>query len=148
MVEVTPQRIAMVPITLKDGTHIPVGTRVAWAGPQHSSDPRTTPDPAKFDPMRNYRKRHAGTDGENLNRFMAGQTDRDNMSFGYGNQICPGRYFAIFEIKMMLMRLLQAFDFAAPPGKGKNWSRTIYADENVILDPFAKVMMRKRQNTG
>ncbi|KAK8036504.1 hypothetical protein PG991_001641 [Apiospora marii] len=139
----TPQRIAMVPITLKDGTHIPVGTRVAWAGPQHSLHPSITPHPATFDPLRNYRKRHASE--ENRKRFMAGQTDPDNMSFGYGNQICPGRYFAVFEIKMMLMRLLEAFDFAAPPGKGKGWPRTIYADENVILDPYAKVMMRKRQ---
>lgn len=141
----TPQRLAIVPITLKDGTYIPAGTRVAWAAPQHSLQPSITPDPTKFDPLRNYRKRHAGTGGENLHRFMAGQTDPDKMYFGYGNQICPGRYFAVFEIKMMLMRLLQAFDIAAPPGKGRDWPRTIYVDENVILDPYAKVMMRKRQ---
>lgn len=64
----------MVPITLKDGTHIPKGTRIAWPGPQHAFDPKITPDPETFDPMRSYRKRHDGN-GENLQKFMAGQTN-------------------------------------------------------------------------
>lgn len=134
----------MVPITLRDGTYIPKGTRIAWAGPQHALDPNVTPEPDKFDPMRSYRKRHANG-GENLHKFMVGQTDPNNMSFGYGNQVCPGRYFAVGEIKLVLMRLLQEFDFASVKGKGR--PRTIYADENVILDPFAKIMMKKRDIT-
>ncbi|KAI0889376.1 cytochrome P450, partial [Annulohypoxylon maeteangense] len=138
----TPQRLAMVPLTLKDGTHIPEGTRIAWPGPQHAFDPTITPDPDTFDPMRSYRKRHTGN-GQNLHKFMAGQSDPDNMSFGYGGQVCPGRYFAVGEIKLVLMRLLQEFDFASPRGNGH--PRSIYADENVILDPYAKVMMKTRQ---
>ncbi|KHN93731.1 Cytochrome P450 [Metarhizium album ARSEF 1941] len=141
----TPQRIALVPLTLKDGTHIPKGTRIAWAGPQHAFDPVTTPDPEMFNPMRSYHKRHANG-GENVHKFMAGQSDPDNMSFGYGNQVCPGRYFAVYEIKLVLMRLLQEFDFEFPQGKRR--PRSVYADENVILDPHAKVMMRKRKNVA
>ncbi|KAI4597404.1 hypothetical protein KJ359_004510 [Pestalotiopsis sp. 9143b] len=137
----TPQRIAMIPITLKDGTHIPVGTRIAWPGPQHAFDPNVTASPKAFDPMRSYNKRYAGS-GENLNKFQCGQTDPDNMSFGYGNQVCPGRYFAVCEIKLVFMRLIQNFDFASANNGVR--PRTIYADENVILDPYAKVMMRKR----
>lgn len=133
----------MVPIILKDGTQIPVGTRIAWAGPQHAWDPKVTPEPERFDPMRSYRKRHTGN-GDRVNKFMAGQSDPDNMSFGYGGQVCPGRYFAVCEIKLMLMRLLQEFDFASPAGKSSR-PKPIYADENVILDPYAKVMIKKRR---
>lgn len=139
--QVTPRRIAMVLLTLKDGTYIPKGTRIAWAGPQHAFDPVITPDPDKFDPMRSYRKRHNGN-GQNLHKFMVGQSDPDNMSFGYGGQVCPGRYLAVGEIKLVLMRLLQEFDFASP--KGNVRPRSIYADENVLLNPYAKVMMKKR----
>lgn len=131
----------MVPLTLKDGTQIPKGVRIAWAGPQHAFDPNITPEPDKFDPMRSYRRRHTGND-ENINKFMVGQSDPDNMSFGYGNQVCPGRYFAAGEIKLVLMRLLREYEFASPGGKKR--PRSIHADENVILDPYAKVMMKRR----
>lgn len=138
----TPQRIATVPITLKDGLVIPKGTRIAWAGPQHAFDPSVTAEPQKFDPMRSYRRRHSGRP-EDLSKFMVGQTDPDNMSFGYGSQVCPGRYFAVGEIKLILVRLLREYEFA-PVGAAR-CSKNLHFDENVILDPRVKVLMRRRQ---
>lgn len=114
-----------------------------------------TPNPHAFDPMRSYRKRRAGRDGENMHRFVVGQTNPDDMSFGYGGQACPGRYFAAAEMKLLLMRLLREFDFAPSSevavgegvGEGvRKRPRSITADENVILDPAAKVMMRRRRD--
>ncbi|KAI9148468.1 Cytochrome P450 monooxygenase ATR4 [Paramyrothecium foliicola] len=136
----SPQRMTIVPLVLKDGTMIPKDIRIAWAGPQHGFDPIVNVNPRRFDPLRSYRKRHANT-GQNLNKFMAGQSDPHNMSFGYGSQVCPGRYFAVGEIKLVFMRLIQEFDFALPKGKGP--PRVIHADENLILDLFAKVRMKK-----
>lgn len=141
----------MKPMVLKDGTRIPQGSRIAWPGPQHAHDPSVTPSPHAFDPMRSYRKRRAGRDGENMHRFVVGQTNPDDMSFGYGGQACPGRYFAAAEMKLLLMRLLREFDFApsseAAVGEGvRKRPRSITADENVILDPAAKVMMRRRRD--
>ncbi|KAF2191565.1 cytochrome P450 [Zopfia rhizophila CBS 207.26] len=135
-----PQRLAVVPITLKDGTHIPAGTRIACANHNILNDPLTTPNPDQFDPMRSYRKRHES--GE-LNKHLAGQTDKDNLSFGHGKQACPGRYFAVGEIKMILARLLLEFEFKYPEGKSR--PRNFYADENVFPDPWARLMMRKRR---
>lgn len=66
--------------------------------------------------MRSYRKRYANN-GELINRFTAGQTDKNSLSFGYGGQACPGRYFAVAEIKLVLMRLLLEFDFKLEEGK-------------------------------
>ncbi|KAF2477644.1 cytochrome P450 [Lindgomyces ingoldianus] len=135
-----PQRLAVVPITLKDGTHIPAGTRIACANWNILNDPSTTPSPDTFDPMRSYRKRHES--GE-FNKHLAGQTDKDNLSFGHGKQACPGRYFAVGEIKMILARLLVEFEFKYPKGKGR--PSNFYADENVFPDPWARLLMRKRR---
>ncbi|KAJ8132102.1 hypothetical protein O1611_g1523 [Lasiodiplodia mahajangana] len=138
-----PQRIALVPLTLKDGTKIPVGARIAWAGHHHANDPDVIPNPDTFDPMRSYRKRYANN-GELINRFTAGQTDKNSLSFGYGGQACPGRYFAVAEIKLVLMRLLLEFDFKLQEGKTR--PKIMHADENVFMDPHAKLMMRIRKD--
>lgn len=138
--EVTNQRLATVPITLKDGTHIPVGTRIACANADILNDPEITPYPEIFDPMRSHRKRHET--GE-LSKYQAGQTTKSNLHFGYGRQACPGRHFAIGEIKMILGRLLLEYEFKYPEGKGR--PRTLYAGENAFPDPRAKLMMRKRR---
>lgn len=138
----TPQRFAAAPITPKDGLVIPKGSRIAWPGPQHAFDPKVTAEPERFDPMRNYRKRHSES-SEDLSKFMVGQTDSDDMSFGYGNQACPGRYFAAGEIKLVLFRLLRENEFAPAGATGR--PRNIHFDENVIMDPQAKVLMRSRK---
>ncbi|KAK8103052.1 cytochrome P450 monooxygenase [Apiospora sp. TS-2023a] len=134
-------RIALQPLTLKDGTQIPQGARIAWAGHELANDPAVVADPARFDPLRSYRKRHTDY-AKNKNKFTAGQTNADSLSFGYGGQACPGRYFAVAEIKLVLMRLLLEFDFRLPPGKERPATR--YADENVFMDPHAKLLMRTR----
>ena len=91
--------------------------------------------------MRNYRKRYAGN-GENKLKFTAGQSDPTSLAFGYGGQACPGRYFAVHEIKMLLSRLLEEYEFKYPAGKTR--PKTSYADENVFIDTDAKLMMRMR----
>ncbi|KAI2637164.1 cytochrome P450 [Hypomontagnella submonticulosa] len=136
-----PQRVALESLTLKDGTHIPAGSRIAWAGHHHLNDPSVTATPELFDPMRSYRKRHSSPD--NMNKHLAGQTSTDNVTFGYGKLACPGRAFSVGEIKLILARLIHQFEFKFPDGKSR--PLTMYADENVFADPNGRVMMRIRQ---
>ncbi|KAI1213723.1 cytochrome P450 [Annulohypoxylon truncatum] len=136
-----PQRVALETLTLKDGTYIPAGSRISWAGHHHLNDPAVTPEPELFDPMRSYRKRHSSAD--NMNKHLAGQTNTDNVSFGYGKLACPGRAFAVGEIKLILARLIHQFEFKFPDGKSRPVN--MYADENVFPDPEGRVMMRLRQ---
>ncbi|RYP67897.1 hypothetical protein DL771_007005 [Monosporascus sp. 5C6A] len=136
----SPQRVAIESITLKDGLHIPAGARVGFPHHQYQMDPSVTPDPDKFDPLRSYRKRRASPDM--INKFQAVQLDLSNLTFGYGSQACPGRFFAVTEIKMILARLLHEYDIQFPPMKAR--PQTLHPDENVFLDPNAKLMMRKR----
>lgn len=138
---VNPQRLALQPYTLKDGTYIPQGCRIAFANGEHQMDPEVVRDPSAFDPMRGYRKRQLSKDEHN--RYQATMTDvNNNLTFGYGNQACPGRFLAVAEIKLILARLITEFDFKYPDGD--TVPETLTADENVFLRPGAKLMMKKR----
>ncbi|KAI1119860.1 cytochrome P450 [Nemania abortiva] len=137
-----PQREVLGSLTLGDGTHIPKGSRICWAGSSHTNDPSITPNPELFDPMRSYLKRHSSPD--QINKHIAGQTSPDNLSFGYGKAACPGRQFAVHEIKMLIARLITEYDFKFPDSQNSR-PKTIDADEFTFTDPKAKLMMRLRQ---
>ncbi|KAI1130862.1 cytochrome P450 [Nemania abortiva] len=137
-----PQRVLAEALTLKDGTHIPKGSRICWAAYDHMNDASVTPNPEVFDPMRSYRKRYASP--EQQHKFLAGQTSPDSLAFGYGKPACPGRYWAIGEIKLILARLILQYDFRFPEGV-QSRPRTFYADENMFPDPNARIMMRLRE---
>ncbi len=132
---VAPQRVALAPITLRDGTHIPAGSRISWAAHHHRNDPTVTPEPERFDPLRSYRKRHASPN--NMNKHLAGQTSTYNLSFGHGKLACPGRAFSVGEIKRILARLVEQFAFKFPEGKAR--PKNLYADENVFPDPGGRL---------
>lgn len=46
---------------------------------------------------------------------------------------------------MLVARLITEFDFKYP--EGKSMPETLTADENVFIDPSARLMMRKRKIT-
>ncbi|KAI0479498.1 cytochrome P450 [Xylariaceae sp. FL0804] len=140
----SPQRVVLQPYTLEDGTHIPKGCRIAFANSVHQMDPAVTPDPERFDPMRSYRRRQ--TSPEESLKSQAVLTDvNHNLTFGYGSQACPGRFFGVAEIKILVSRLIADFDFKYP--EGKSMPKGLTADENVFIDPSAKLMMRRRKFT-
>ncbi|KAK5628872.1 hypothetical protein RRF57_004587 [Xylaria bambusicola] len=137
-----PQRLALQSLTLRDGTHIEAGTKISFANYHHMHDPEVVPDPNTFDPMRSYRKRQASP--EEHHRHQAWLTDiNENLSFGYGNQACPGRFFAVAEVKMVIARFLDNFEFKFPEGKSRPLMK--FADENSFIDPSARLLMRKRK---
>lgn len=121
---------------------MPAGAKIGFPSFEHQHDPAVvTPDPALFDPMRSYRKRHAAP--EERNKHLAGQPHPDNLVFGYGTQACPGRHFAVAETKLILVRLLSEYDVRHVEGKSR--PRTFYAGDNAFLSPGATLMMRKRK---
>ncbi|KAI1428890.1 cytochrome P450 [Xylaria sp. FL1777] len=142
LIILVPQRIALEPLTLKDGTHIPKGSRICWAGSSHMNDPSVTPRPEVFDPMRSYRKRHSSAD--QMNKHLAGQTSPDNLGFGYGKLACPGRHFAVGVTKLVLARLLVEYEFKFPDHVTSR-PKTLNADEFLFTDPGTKIMMRLRR---
>ncbi|PWY88591.1 cytochrome P450, partial [Aspergillus sclerotioniger CBS 115572] len=138
-----PQRLAYQDIILKDGTLIPKGSRLAFANHEHSMDPTVYPNPQSFDPMRSYRKRMSHPDQRD--RHKAGMTHPDNLAFGYGNQACAGRQFAVAEIKLIMARLLYDFEFEFPADQNaRGRPRTLHINENCFTDQEARLLMRRR----
>ncbi|KAI9902259.1 hypothetical protein N3K66_004076 [Trichothecium roseum] len=141
-VYINPTRAVLQPLSLKDGTQIPAGASVSWAGYDYVNDPSVTPNPERFDPMRSYNRRYANGGAES-HKYTAGQPSKENLVFGFGSQACPGRYFAINEIKLLLARVLLMYDFKWPEGKTN--PSNLHINEFCIVNPTAKVMMKRRQ---
>ncbi|KAL8952796.1 MAG: hypothetical protein Q9222_001300 [Ikaeria aurantiellina] len=136
-------RLAMEPITLSDGTHLPKNTFIAIPSASILYDPAIVPDPYTFDAFRNYRKRQEP--GES-HRHQYAMVDKDHMHFGHGKHACPGRALAANELKLILSKFLLGFEIKYPEGKGR--PKNLMINEFVIGDMFAKVMIRKRKKVS
>ena len=78
-------------------------------------DEKLTPGAHEFDPMRFYKQRQY-PDEANLHQFTT--TEKNSLDFGYGKWACPGRFFAMYEIKLILAYLLLKYEFKFP-GEGE-----------------------------
>ncbi|KAL8941933.1 MAG: hypothetical protein Q9216_001961 [Gyalolechia sp. 2 TL-2023] len=133
-------RLALEPITLSDGTHLPRGTFVAIPSASILYDPSIVPDPYTFDAFRNYRKR---LEPGQSTRHQYAMVDKEHMHFGHGKHACPGRALAANELKLIVARLVMDYEMKYPAGKGR--PKNLMINEFVIGDMFAKVMIKRRK---
>ena len=87
---------------------LPAGTLVMCLMRAGATDERRFPDAQAFEPERW------------LSGPSAGSAKRVAMPFGAGPRLCPGRYLAILEMKMVIAMLLAGFEIesvTAPDGK-------------------------------
>lgn len=122
-------------ITLPNGVTLPPGTSVGvectmW------SDAETYPSPEKFDGYRFLRMREAGDDTAVLSA-----TNQKHVAFGLGRSICPGRFMAANEVKVLIARLLLDYDIRLEEGYEP---RIIHHGFEMLSDPLARVEVRRR----
>lgn len=117
-------------ITLPKGTHISVPAAELLQGQEFDSS---------FDGFRFSRKRQ---DAGNAHKYQFATTDKNSLHFGHGKYACPGRFFAAYEIKMILSHLLMDFDIKFPPEGSR--PQVFSADEVLLPDPSTKVLIRRR----
>jgi len=60
-----------------------------------------------------------------------------------GTHACPGRFFASYEIKMLIAQLLENYDFKLENGVER--PEDIKVDIRVVPNPMAKVLFRNRK---
>ncbi|KAI1827034.1 cytochrome P450 [Xylaria intraflava] len=133
------QRKAMVPIDLSNGFHIPAGTIVQCNTNMLDEAPDNWGDPNAFDGLRFFKLR---SKPEDANKFQFASTSYDSMQFGFGNDACPGRFFASNQIKIVLAYILSHYDIKfgdGVVGRPKN----IMFEVNVLADPAAQVFFKK-----
>jgi len=135
---VSMRRKALDGIRLHDGLEIPKGAFIVVSTHQ-MWDPTIYPEPEKYDGYR-FLKRSQIQGHEKDSQFST--PSLDHMGWGYGKQACPGRFFAIDVIKVLLCHMLLKYEWKLPEGY-----RPVVRKVGLRLqaDPAAKLLVRRRQ---
>ncbi|KAL2135133.1 hypothetical protein VTI74DRAFT_9726 [Chaetomium olivicolor] len=105
--------------TLSNGQVIPAGVVIEVPSAATGRDPEIFPDPDTFDPWRFARIREQARAAGEVEAAAQNQFVSANphvLTFGYGRHICPGRFFAANEIKMIVANFVMAYDMKLPEG--------------------------------
>ncbi|WQF76107.1 Putative cytochrome P450 [Colletotrichum destructivum] len=98
------ERVARDDVVFKNGAFIPKNSIVAVSC--HSMwDPETFEDPVAFDGYRFIKKRACG-DPYKEHAAALVTTSSDHMGFGHGTYACPGRFFDVNEVNIVLCHFL------------------------------------------
>ncbi|KAF4782347.1 cytochrome P450 [Colletotrichum scovillei] len=143
------QRKVLKTFTLSNGQVIPGGSVIELPVIGINNDDEIFPDSEKFDALRFYKLRQAKTEQEtgskqaevvaNAQFVSVGQT---SLTFGYGRHACPGRFFAVNEIKMIMATTLANYDIKNV-GDSKERYKNLEFGAITQPDPNRKVLLRK-----
>ncbi|KAI9465137.1 cytochrome P450 [Lactarius psammicola] len=136
----TPTRLALRPFTFSNGVTVPAGTIITVPIIVIHADGENFPNPDEFDGFRFAKLRER--DGDAMTRHQATSTSAECLTFGYGRHACPGRFFAVNEVKTLLAHILVTYDIKFEEGKQAPRSLII---KSVRVPGKANAMFRKRQ---
>ena len=126
--------------TFSDGTTIPRGTLISVSTHNAHFNDKVYDDPLRFNGFRFSKMREDST----TKKVGIVSSSQDHLPFGHGRHVCPGRYFAACELKLMLAHIIMTYDVklevegVRPPDM---WVMT-----SCVPNPNANVLFRKRAN--
>ncbi|KAH6912145.1 cytochrome P450 [Coprinopsis sp. MPI-PUGE-AT-0042] len=126
-----------------NGTVVPKGFRLVVPSRPVHLDPDVYPDANTFKGFRFSDIRDGGDGAESLKHQMV-HLEPNFLFFGYGRAACPGRFFAVNEVKAMLAYLLMNYDFRLADG-AKDTPSPHWNGGGRSPNAFAKMEFRKRQ---
>ncbi|KAJ4251857.1 hypothetical protein NW762_011154 [Fusarium torreyae] len=107
------QRAAIADLTLPDGTFVPKGTKLEINTCSIHMDNERYKNPNDFDGLRFFKMRQApGQD----KKFLYYSVGKEDLSWGFGRNACPGRYLSNVNIKLIMAQLLMNYDIKLPEG--------------------------------
>lgn len=112
---VTMARKARKDFTFSDGTTVPAGSMVVVPFNPVHTDGDNYVNPDKFDGFRFERMR--AQEGEEAKHQLL-SLGVDYVLFGHGRHACPGRFFVVNELKVMLAHVLLNYDIKMADGRG------------------------------
>ncbi|TKW49462.1 Ent-kaurene oxidase [Colletotrichum tanaceti] len=143
------QRKVLKTFTLSNGQVIPAGSVIELPAIGINTDDDFFPDARSFDALRFYKMRKAKTEQEtgtrqaevvaNAQFVSVGQT---SLTFGYGRHACPGRFFAVNEIKMIMATLLANYDLMNVGGSRERYPN-VEAGSTALPDPDRTILLKK-----
>ncbi|KAA8641302.1 uncharacterized protein ATNIH1004_002042 [Aspergillus tanneri] len=122
-------------VTLPNGMVLPCGTSVAvecttW------SDAETYPSPERYDGYRFLKMREQGD-----TTAVLSSTSPKHVAFGIGRSICPGRFLAANEAKIVVAKILLDYDIRLEEGYQPY---VVHYGFEMLSDPSARVEVRRR----
>ncbi|KAK8017702.1 gibberellin cluster-C13-oxidase [Apiospora rasikravindrae] len=143
-------RTTLQDFTFSTGLTLPKSTVIAfpmWAiyqstateafGPEVSAA-AGNPGPDVFDGFR-FAKLRAVPGYEAKHQLAT--TSEDSLNFGHGPHSCPGRFFAVYEIKSLLVNIIRHYDIRLKDGKQPSHMVNQVAN---VPDPRALIEVRRR----
>lgn len=122
--------------TLSDGTCIPAGSSLSANSWSVHHDEAHYANAHVFDGFRFVRE------GGLKQPLMAIPT-LDYMAFGHGRPTCPGRFFAVTELKSMLAHVILNYDVRLENGGPR--PANMFIESSVVPDRNGRVMFRRRK---
>ncbi|KAI3551844.1 cytochrome P450 [Colletotrichum filicis] len=136
-------------VTLPNGQTIPEGMFIEVPAGGMNNDPEIFPDPEVFDPLRFYKLREAkelATSGtkaaEVVMQAQFVSVGTTHLTFGYGKHACPGRFFAVNEIKMIMANIICNYEIKLPEGVTERYENLAFG-ASTVPDPKKTIMIRK-----
>jgi len=131
----TAYRRVLKPFTFSDGTCIPIGTRIAIAAHSTHLDEAIYPEAKTFQGFR-FTTMNKGQSSQMVT------ASQDYLPFGVGRHMCPGRFFTVVVMKVMMTYVLMNYDIKLREGERvvESW----FVTEN-LANESAAVMFRKRK---
>lgn len=93
-----------------------------------NQDPEIFPNPDVFDALRFYKLRKDDNPAQ-LNQLQAAYVGPTHLSFSFGKHACPGRVFAVNEIKTVMANLLRTYDIKLPDGVNERYPSLVFGDQ-------------------
>lgn len=102
-------RILTQPYAFKcSSTTLPPHCMTSGASAAIATDPSMFADSNTFDGSR-YRRMRADHK-ESESSLLMGMSTIDSLGFGLGNQACPGRFFAVNTMKLLMAKMLTQYE--------------------------------------
>ncbi|KAG2018582.1 cytochrome P450 [Coprinopsis cinerea AmutBmut pab1-1] len=143
------QRQTRVDFRLSNGVVIPKGFRVAVASAPLHNDPEIYPEPTTFKGFRfvegseRDQLKGEGAVEDGLSRQTMVALSPSFLHFGAGRHACPGRFFAVNEVKAILAYILMTYDMKLP-GKSTTPPAARWIADARVPDPNTEIFFRKR----
>ncbi|KAK0230010.1 cytochrome P450 [Armillaria nabsnona] len=132
------QRTTRKDFVFSDGMVVPAGVQIVVASLSTHTDEENYEDPLEFKPWRFSEKRKQ--EGEGIRHHMA-TPSLDFVFFGHGRPACPGRFFAVNELKALMSHVLLNFDV-----KLDKFPTPVWFSDNQMPNQSSKVLFRKHSS--
>ncbi|KAI0421696.1 cytochrome P450 [Xylaria grammica] len=102
------------PFQFSDGLTLPIGTRIGFPGKAIQGTCAELVEPETFNGRRFLTPKTieepSGSARPDQKRWAASSVDFSNLAWGYGNHVCPGRFFAVRLVKLVVSSLVLNYE--------------------------------------